>query len=171
MAREAAPKVQTIDPAAVEVLKRAEALGYSTAFSRAAKMPACPIGSEGACCSICNMGPCRLVPTKSNPDPVGVGGATRATVAARNMARHIAAGTAAHSDHGRDLAFTLLAVAEDEAQGYEIRDPNKLRVVAGYFGIKTDGRTDKEIAKDVANAVLADFSRQKGEIVYPIRAP
>ena len=84
MAREAAPKVQTIDPAAIEVLKRAEALGYSTAFSRAAKMPACPIGAEGACCQICNMGPCRLVPTKANPDPVGVCGATRATVAARN---------------------------------------------------------------------------------------
>ena len=171
MAREPAPKLQTIDPAAAEMIHRAEELGITTAFSRAAKMAPCPIGADGACCQMCNMGPCRLVPTKANPDPVGVCGATRATVAARNMARHIAAGTAAHSDHGRDLAFTLLAVAEDEAQGYEIRDPNKLRVVAGYFGIKIDGRTDKEIAKDVANAVLADFSRQKGEIVYPIRAP
>ncbi|MCI0474788.1 MAG: hypothetical protein L0Y55_00920, partial [Anaerolineales bacterium] len=126
MAREAAPKVQTIDPAAVEMIKRAEDLGYSTAFSRAAKMPACPIGAEGACCQICDMGPCRLVPTKANPDPVGVCGATRATVAARNMARHIAAGAAAHSDHGRDLIFTLEAVAKGEAQGYELRDIPKL---------------------------------------------
>src|SRR5512135_900550 len=108
MAKEAAPQVQTIDPAAAQMIKRAETLGYTTAFSRAQKMAACPIGSEGACCSICEMGPCRLVPTKANPDPVGICGATRSTVAARNMARHIAAGAAAHSDHGRDMAFTLL---------------------------------------------------------------
>ncbi len=171
MANPPAPELKTIDPAAAEMIKRAEELGYSTVFSRAAKIAPCPIGAEGACCQMCNMGPCRLVPTKANPEPVGVCGATRATVAARNMARHIAAGTSAHSDHGRDLAFTLLAVAEGEAQGYEIRDPYKLRAVAGYFGIKTDGRTDKEIAKDIALAALADFGRQKGEIVYPKRAP
>ena len=170
MANPPAPELKTIDPAAAEMIKRAEELGYSTVFSRAAKMAPCPIGAEGACCQMCNMGPCRLVPTKANPEPVGVCGATRATVAARNMARHIAAGTSAHSDHGRDLAFTLLAVAEDEAQGYEIRDPHKLRAVAGYFGIKTDGRTDKEIAKDIALAALADFGRQKGEIKYISRA-
>jgi len=171
MANPPAPELKTIDPAAAEMIKRAEELGYSTAFSRAAKMAPCPIGAEGACCQMCNMGPCRLVPTKANPEPVGVCGATRATVAARNMARHIAAGTSAHSDHGRDLAFTLLAVAEDEAQGYAIRDPYKLRAVAGYLNIKTEGKTDKQIAKEVALAALADFGRQKGEIVYPKRAP
>src|SRR5512141_1225754 len=127
MAKESAPKLQTIDPAAAEMILRADQLGISTAFSRAAKMAPCPIGADGACCQMCNMGPCRLVPTKANPDPVGVCGATRSTVAARNMARHIAAGTSAHSDHGRDLAFTLLAVAEDEAQGYELRDLAKLK--------------------------------------------
>lgn len=171
MARENAPQLQTIDPAAAEMIKRAEALGYSTAFSRAAKMAACPIGAEGACCQMCNMGPCRLVPTKANPDPVGVCGATRATVAARNMARHIAAGTAAHSDHGRDLVFTLDAVAKGEAQGYEIRDESKLRTIAGYFGIQAEGKETKALAGEVAAAAIADFSRQKGEIKYPSRAP
>src|SRR5512142_1732467 len=144
MAKEAAPQLKTIDPAAAEMIQRADQLGYTTAFSRAAKMPACPIGAEGACCQMCNMGPCRLTPTKANPDPVGVCGATRATVAARNMARHIAAGTAAHSDHGRDLAFTLLAVAEDEAQGYTLRDESKLRAIAGFFGVKADGKNAKQ---------------------------
>lgn len=170
MANPPAPELKTIDPAAAEMIKRAEELGYSTVFSRAAKMAPCPIGAEGACCQMCNMGPCRLVPTKANPNPVGVCGATRATVAARNMARHIAAGTSAHSDHGRDLAFTLLAVAEDQAQGYEIRDPYKLRIVAGYFDIKTEGRTDKAITKDVANAMIAEFGKQKGEVQYVSRA-
>ncbi len=171
MAREAAPELKTIDPAVAEMIKRAEELGYSTVFSRAAKTPPCPIGADGACCQICDMGPCRLVPTKANPEPVGVCGATRSTVAARNMARHIAAGTAAHSDHGRDLALTLLAVSEDEAQGYEIKDPDKLRVVAGYWGVKTEGRTNREIARDVALAALDDFGRQRGEIKGAKRAP
>jgi carbon-monoxide dehydrogenase catalytic subunit len=171
MAKEPAPKLQTIDPAAAEMIKRADELGYSTAFSRAAKMAPCPIGAEGACCSVCDMGPCRLVPTKANPDPVGICGATRATVAARNMARHIAAGAAAHSDHGRDMAFTLLAVAEDEAQGYELRDQAKLQTIAKYFGIKTDGKDAKQIAAEVGRASLAEYGNQKGEIKYLRRAP
>ena len=171
MATEKTPQIKTMDPAVAEMLDRADTLGYTTAFSRAAKMAACPIGAEGACCQMCNMGPCRLVPTKANPDPVGVCGATRATVAARNMARHIAAGTAAHSDHGRDLIFTLEAVASDEAQGYELRDENKLRTIAGYFGIKTDGKDARKIAHEIATVALADMSGQKGEIKYTARAP
>jgi carbon-monoxide dehydrogenase catalytic subunit len=171
MAKESAPKVQTIDPAAAQMLKRAETLGYSTAFSRAAKMAPCPIGAEGACCQMCDMGPCRLTPTKANPDPVGVCGATRATVAARNMARHIAAGTAAHSDHGRDLVFTLDAIAKGEAQGYELRDLHKLRTIASYYGVKADGKDANQIAAEIAASALADFSGQKGELKYVARAP
>ena len=171
MATERAPQVKTMDPAVAEMLERADTLGYQTAFSRAAKMAACPIGAEGACCSICNMGPCRLVPTKANPDPVGVCGATRATVAARNMTRRVAAGTAAHSDHGRDLVFTLEAVAADEAQGYELRDPHKLRTIAGYFGIKTDGKDNRALAKEISEKAMSDFQRQRGELYYTARAP
>ncbi|MCL4393356.1 MAG: anaerobic carbon-monoxide dehydrogenase catalytic subunit [Chloroflexi bacterium] len=171
MAREAAPKIQTIDPAAAEMIKRADELGYSTAFSRAAKMAPCPIGSEGACCQMCDMGPCRLTPTKANPDPVGVCGATRATVAARNMARHIAAGAAAHSDHGRDRAFTLLAVAEDTAQGYELRDQAKLQTIAAYYGVKPDGKDARQLAAEIAKLSLEDYGRQKGELKYLARAP
>ncbi len=170
MAKESAPQVQTIDPAAAEMIKRAETLGYSTAFSRAQKMAPCPIGSEGACCSLCEMGPCRLVPTKANPDPVGICGATRATVAARNMARHIAAGTSAHSDHGRDMAFTLLAVSEQTAQGYELRDVNKLRAIAQFYGIKPDGKDPKQLAAEIGQASLSQYGQQKGELLYAGRA-
>ncbi len=172
MPRENAPALRTIDPAAEQMLQRADTLGYSTAFSRAAKMSPCPIGAEGACCQMCDMGPCRLTPTKANPDPVGVCGATRATVAARNMARHIAAGTAAHSDHGRDLVFTLEAIAQGEAPGYALRDTAKLRTIAEYFGIKADAkRNPTEIAADIANAALRDLSGQRGELKYIGRAP
>ena len=101
------PEQSSADPAAVIMLRRAEALGIDTAFSRADQMAACPIGSRGMCCSMCLMGPCRI--TKDGQ--VGVCGATLETIGARVFARHVAAGSAAHSDHGRDLAFTLKAVA------------------------------------------------------------
>ena len=51
---------QSIDPAAQEMLIRAEELGLSTAFSRADELAPCNIGSTGMCCKLCGMGPCRL---------------------------------------------------------------------------------------------------------------
>ncbi|MCJ7659990.1 MAG: hypothetical protein MUO67_12665, partial [Anaerolineales bacterium] len=88
---------QTQDPAAQEMLIRADELGISTAFSRADEMAPCNIGAAGMCCKICGMGPCRL--TKDGQ--TGVCGATIDTIQARNLIRAIAAGSAAHSDHGR----------------------------------------------------------------------
>ena len=101
------PEEYSIDPAAQEMLIYADELGISTAFSRADDMVPCNIGSAGMCCKLCGMGPCRL--TKDGQ--TGVCGATIDTIQARNLIRAIAAGSAAHSDHGRDMAFTLKAVA------------------------------------------------------------
>ena len=117
------PEEASIDPAAQQMLARAEQLGLETAFSRADQMAPCPIGAKGQCCKICYMGPCRLV----KDGQTGVCGATIDTINARNFARAVAAGASAHSDHGRDIAFTLLAVAKGEAQGYELRDTFKLK--------------------------------------------
>jgi carbon-monoxide dehydrogenase catalytic subunit len=108
----------SIDPASQEMLIYADEIGIGTAFSRADAMPPCNIGSAGMCCKLCGMGPCRL--TKDGQ--TGVCGATLDTIQARNLIRAIAAGSAAHSDHGRDMAFTLKAVANGEAEGYRIRD-------------------------------------------------
>lgn len=161
------PEQYSADPAAWEVLLRADSMGVSTAFSRAEAMPACPIGEKGMCCSMCLMGPCRLV----KDGQVGVCGATIETVTARIFARHVAAGSAAHSDHGRDLAFTLKAVSEGRAPGFTIRDPYKLRTVAGYMGIGVNGLTDNEIAGKIADKAIAEFGQQKGELMYLKRAP
>lgn len=155
------------DPAAQEMLERARALGIDTAFSRADLMVPCNIGGAGMCCKNCGMGPCRL--TKDGM--TGVCGATIDTIQARNMARAIAAGSASHSDHGRDLAFTLLATAKGEAQGYEIRDAAKLFNVARYMGVPTAGRSVKDVALDVANVAIAQFGQQQGELIYIKRAP
>jgi carbon-monoxide dehydrogenase catalytic subunit len=159
-------ELKSIDPAAIEMLEIAQEAGLDTAFDRADRVKPCPIGADGACCKICSMGPCRLVGKVKE----GVCGATLATVAARNFARQVAGGTSAHSDHGRDLAFTLIAVAKGEGQGYQIRDEAKLSVVAEYMDIPTAGRTKEEIALDVGTVALEQFGQQRGEIIYTRRA-
>ena len=126
---------QTADPAAQQMLIRADELGLSTAFHRADEMVPCNIGGAGMCCKICGMGPCRL--TKNGQ--TGVCGATIDTIQARNLIRSIAAGAAAHSDHGRDMAFTLKAVANGETEGYYLRDIAKLRTVAAHYDIPIEG--------------------------------
>ncbi|NIS81158.1 MAG: anaerobic carbon-monoxide dehydrogenase catalytic subunit [Anaerolineales bacterium] len=161
------PEEASLDPAAQEMLVRAEELGLGTAFSRADHMAPCPIGANGQCCKVCFMGPCRV--TKDGQ--TGVCGATIETITARNFARAVAAGAASHSDHGRDLAFTLIATAKGEAQGYKIRDPFKLSKLAKELGIATEGRKVNEIALDVGEACLAMFGQQEGELPLVERAP
>ncbi len=161
------PEEASIDPAAQQMLIRADELGIGTAFSRADQMVPCNIGSAGMCCKICGMGPCRL--TKDGQ--TGVCGATIDTIQARNLIRAISAGAAAHSDHGRDMAFTLKAVANDEAEGYVIRDVAKLRTIAQIYDIPIEGRTPKEIANDLADLYIAQFGQQRGEVVLVKRAP
>ncbi|NMC12188.1 MAG: anaerobic carbon-monoxide dehydrogenase catalytic subunit [Chloroflexi bacterium] len=157
----------SIDPAAQEMLSRADKLGVDTAFSRADELSPCNIGGAGMCCKICGMGPCRL--TKDGQ--TGVCGATIDTIQARNFIRAIAAGAAAHSDHGRDLAFTLKAVANDETEGYYIRDVAKLRIVAASYGINIEKRSPEEIANDLADLYISQFGQQRGKVACVIRAP
>lgn len=158
---------RTIDPAAQQMLIYAEELGLGTAFHRADDMLPCPIGADGMCCKLCGMGPCRL--TKDGQ--TGVCGATIDTIQARNLIRAIAAGAAAHSDHGRDMAFTLKAVANGEAEGYVIRDVAKLRMIAAKYGIPIEGRAPEEIANDLADLYIAQFGQQRGQVVPLSRAP
>lgn len=161
------PEEYSIDPAAQQMLIRAEEIGIGTAFTRADDMVPCNIGGAGMCCKLCGMGPCRL--TKEGQ--TGVCGATIDTIQARNFIRAIAAGSAAHSDHGRDMAFTLKAVAKGEAEGYMIRDVAKLRMVAAYYNLPIEGRAPEEIANDLADLYIAQFGQQRGELAPVTRAP
>jgi anaerobic carbon-monoxide dehydrogenase catalytic subunit len=160
---------KSIDPAALEMLAHAAACDVDTAFSRADVMKPCPIGESGACCRICSMGPCRLV-GKDAEHKTGLCGADLGTIAARNFARQVAGGASAHSDHGRDMAMTLRAVALGEAAGYKVKDEQKLMSVAGYMEIPTEGREINQIALDVADKALDQFGQQHGEIIYTKRA-
>ena len=161
------PEEQSIDPAAQQMLIRANEIGVGTAFSRADDMVPCNIGGSGMCCKICGMGPCRL--TKDGQ--TGVCGATIDTIQARNLIRAIAGGAAAHSDHGRDMAFTLKAVANGEAEGYVLRDIAKLRVIAALYDIPIEDRSPEDIANDLADLYMAQFGQQRGEIALLRRAP
>jgi len=76
----------------------------------------------------------------------------------------VAAGAAAHSDHGRDIAHTLSRVVESDRCDYMVKDEHKLKQVAGRYGIKTDGRDIKEIAAELSNAAMNEFGRQEGTL-------
>ncbi len=163
---------RSIDPAALEMLARAEELHLETVWDRyEAMLPQCGFGELGVCCRNCNMGPCRISPFDDEGPKLGICGATADTIVARNLTRMIAAGAAAHSDHGRDIAHTLLLTAEGKGGGYEIKDVEKLKRVAAEYGIETEGRGKEEIALDLARAVYAEFGKQEGPIQFTRRAP
>jgi len=163
---------RSIDPAVHEMLARAEVLGLETAWDRyEAQLPQCGFGELGVCCRHCNMGPCRISPFDEEGPKAGVCGATADLIVARGLIRMIAAGAAAHSDHGRDIAHTLLLTAEGKSGGYEIKDEAKLKALAVEYGIETEGRGKEEIALDLAKAVYAEFGKQEGPIQFTRRAP
>jgi carbon-monoxide dehydrogenase catalytic subunit len=132
--------------------------------------PRCGFGELGLCCRHCYMGPCVIDPFGQGPER-GVCGATAEVIVARNFGRMIAGGAAAHSDHGRDVARTLLFAAKDPDSGYTVKDINKLKKTALAMGITVEGRPKEEIAASVAETALMDFSRQDGEISFVRRAP
>ena len=164
-------KIKSADKTAETILKWGHEHGISTAFERAESLKPCPIGHSGACCKICFMGPCRLVGPNAEETARGVCGATLPVVSSRNFLRMCAAGTAAHSDHARDMAFTLLEAATGEAPDFKIKDVKKLKKVAGILGIPVEDRKKEEIAKEVALKIIEDFGKQRGELHYIKRAP
>jgi carbon-monoxide dehydrogenase catalytic subunit len=159
------------DQASRDLLERARQEKIATAWDRyAAMQPACGFGTLGICCRICNMGPCRIDPFGDGMQE-GVCGANADTIVARNLARMIAAGSAAHSDHGRDVAHTLLLAAEDPNCDYQIRDENKLKEIAEVYGIEAAGKDIRDIGKAVARAALEEFGKPEGCVRMASRAP
>ncbi|NOX33507.1 MAG: anaerobic carbon-monoxide dehydrogenase catalytic subunit [Deltaproteobacteria bacterium] len=166
-----------------EMIARAQELGVETIFDRAVNMKPCAIGIQGICCKNCAMGPCRLPLPKGGIEGEdtrkGLCGATANTIAARNFARMVAAGAAAHSDHGRSVAEVFLAAAKKETSDYQIKDTQKLLAVAPHLGVATtvevDGETKDrdidEIALEVAETAINEWGKSEGELLYAKRAP
>ena len=160
------------DGATLQMLRRAKTEDIDTVWDRYDAVPAqCKFGALGVCCRICSMGPCRISLTPGKGQQTGVCGANVDTIAARGIARMIAGGTAAHSDHGRSVAHTLLRAAESPNFDYQIKNPDKLKAVAAVYGVKVDGRPIREIAKEVAQFALEEFGRCEGGLQMAATAP
>jgi len=156
---------------AIEMLKKAEFDGVETAWDRHEKQkPHCGYCELGLSCRICAMGPCRIDPFSQGPQR-GVCGADADIMVARNLARMVAAGSASHSDHGRDLVEVLYKVGEGKAPGYEIRDVEKLKNIAKEYGVYEENISDKALAKKVALAMMEDYGMKKESITLINRAP
>jgi len=165
------PKKRSSDKASYEMLKYVNEAGLETAWDRFEQQePQCGFGKLGICCRNCSMGPCRIDPFGEGPQ-VGICGATADTIAARNLVRMIASGAAAHSDHGRDVAHTFKMAVESDSCDYMVKDELKLREVAARYGIKVEGRQTKEIAGELADAVLAEFGKPDGTLVSAAAYP
>jgi carbon-monoxide dehydrogenase catalytic subunit len=166
-------KESSTDPAARAVLEKTVAQNVETAYDRHLQQgKRCPYGENGVCCRICEMGPCRISLREGKGAQRGICGATAPTVAARHLIRQVAAGVAAHSDHGHDIVKTLVLAIEGQAQGYSIKSRDRLLALAREFGVEMDGRSDEDIARELAHIALAEFNNQEGEIRLPaLRAP
>jgi anaerobic carbon-monoxide dehydrogenase catalytic subunit len=178
------PEELALDVASQEMIKRSREMEVETIFDRAQSMKPCNIGAQGTCCKNCAQGPCRLPLPKGGIEGEdtrkGLCGATPQTIAARNFARMVAGGAAAHSDHGRGVAETFLAAARKETDDYHIKDTKKLLEIAPDFGVDItlegkDGeildRDIDEIAVEVGETALAQWGQQQGEVCTAKRAP
>ncbi len=151
--------------------EKTDYINMETVWDRSEQQePRCGFGELGICCRMCHMGPCRIDPFGQG-SRLGVCGATRELIVARNFCRMIAGGAAAHSDHGRSVAKTLLLAVRNPESGYTVKDVNKLNRMAGFFGIGVNDRSKEETAAAVAEKVLADFGQQEGELSFIKRAP
>ncbi len=154
---------RSVDPASQEMLDVCQRSGLETAWDRYEKQqPQCGFGELGLCCRNCNMGPCRIDPFGEGASK-GVCGAGADIIVARNLLRMIAAGAAAHSDHGRGVAQTFKLMSEGKAPSYQVKDEAKLERLMKEYGVET------QIA--LAEAVMAEFGKQDGPIQFTRRAP
>ncbi|CAH2212407.1 anaerobic carbon-monoxide dehydrogenase catalytic subunit [Tepidibacter aestuarii] len=158
-------KLLSIDNATNELIKKAQTDGVETIWDRKENMKPCPMGEKGICCRICAMGPCRITPKT----PRGLCGASPDVIVSRNFARMVAAGAAAHSDHGRDIAHVLHMSSKDG--NYKVRDEAKLINLAKRWEIETDERDIYDIAHEVAGVALNEFGKPFGNLTLPPSLP
>ncbi|MDP2982750.1 MAG: anaerobic carbon-monoxide dehydrogenase catalytic subunit [Candidatus Latescibacter sp.] len=159
---------KSIDPTSLRLIEKAKEENLETIWDRRQnQQPQCGFGIAGVCCRICVMGPCRITKKASR----GICGATADIIGARNFARMVAAGTAAHSDHARDIVLLLRDLSTGKASDFKIQDPEKLKKLAREFGVETDNKDIMKIARDLSEKALAEFGQQEGELTLKNRAP
>ncbi|MFP4111231.1 MAG: anaerobic carbon-monoxide dehydrogenase catalytic subunit [Desulfonatronovibrio sp.] len=158
----------TIWDDARQMIRKAQKEGVKTVWDRLEQQePHCTFCESGLTCQKCVMGPCRI----SSKKPRGVCGADADLTVARNFGRFVAAGAAAHSDHGRDLVETLHAIGKGQTSDYKVRDESKLKRIAQEIGVDTAGKSVQELALAVAEAMIQDFGFQHNNLGFLSRVP
>jgi len=164
-------KARSVDSAAQAMIACACDAHIPLSWDRLAEQePQCQFGALGICCRHCAMGPCRIDPFGEGAQK-GVCGATADTIVARGLLRALLSGVAAHSDHGREIVHALALAAEGKSEAYRIKGPAKLRRLAQEYGIACEGRSDNDIARDLAHKLLEEFGKQEGTLLNVARAP
>lgn len=131
---------------------------------KAKQSPQCQFGENGICCRICSMGPCRITKKADR----GICGADAHAIAGRNYLRMVAGGSAAHSDHGREIAHVLHKASRDGS--YQVRDEAKLLRLAEEWGVATEGRDIYDVAHEVAEIGLMEYGKPFGTLRFLERA-
>ena len=158
------------DPTSSNLIDKAERDGAETLWDRKDAMKApCGFGEKGVCCKNCAMGPCRISPVAGKGAQLGLCGATADTIVARNFARQVAGGAAAHSDHARDIAHVLRMASEN--CNYKVRDAATLVRIAAEWGLETEGKDTYALARELAETALLEFGKPFGTQNFLARAP
>ncbi|MFA6102712.1 MAG: anaerobic carbon-monoxide dehydrogenase catalytic subunit [Victivallaceae bacterium] len=129
----------------------------NTAFDRLEDQSVkCGYGQHGICCRLCSNGPCRITPDS----PKGVCGATADTMVARNFLRSVAAGAACYLHVAESTAARLKSIAAGISP-LQLRSEKSVHELAALLGI--EGSSTNEKAGGIADAVLADIYRPRGD--------
>ena len=164
-------EILNYDKVAEASLAKAQRDGAETMWDRrAAQKTQCGFGEAGVCCRICAMGPCRVSPVPGKGAERGICGANADTIVARNLARMVAAGTSAHSDHARDIVHAL---HHAKAEGpFKVRDEAKLRRIAAEWDVvDADTKETYALAHELAELALEEFGKPFGTQRFLKRAP
>ncbi|MDR1061159.1 MAG: anaerobic carbon-monoxide dehydrogenase catalytic subunit [Clostridiales bacterium] len=163
-----APNLTTVEQMEADAAKLKELACAACAETwddrRASQQPQCVFGESGICCRICSMGPCRITKKASR----GICGADAHAIAGRHYLRMAAAGSAAHSDHGREIAHVLHMASPDG--NYRVRDEQKLLRLAAEWGVETEGRDIYDVAREVSEIGLAEYGKPFGKLRFLSRA-
>jgi len=158
--------VEEMEAATNSLLENASKVGADTWQQRVKNQtPHCGFGEAGTCCRICSMGPCRITPKA----PRGICGCDVHGIVARNYLRFTVGGTAAHSDHGREIMHTLHQTRE--GGNYQIKDAEKLIRIAKEWGVETEGKDIYDLAHEMAEIGLLEYGFPFGEQKFAQRAP
>lgn len=155
------------------MLEKADKEGIETVWDRRENQgKGCSFCEAGLSCDNCTMGPCRIADRPDGKMRIGICGAGKDVIVARNFGRFVAGGASAHSDHGRDILETFERVAKGEAPGYHFTDEAKLKRIARELGIEqTEEKSIHEIALEMTELLYSDFGSRRENVHFIKRVP